>query len=395
MNEYSHIHIYPLSSSTQEGQYLLCCNRQYYEANLTLVELVKELQQHPTKEEGIAAYVQRKKGQYTSEQVHQIINKFITPLFAPKEKKRTFLYQKELFTAVAIDKFSDKFHFLFNKLCMVGVLAVAIVLDVYFFLATNELLLFTNKVDIYMVMGLLLFMLGSSFFHELGHASACKYFGVRHGGVGFGLYLNFPVLYTDVTEVWKLDRIQRCVVNIAGVYFQSYWLIILLIMFLLTNNDILRYLILIMNLGFLMTLNPFFKFDGYWIASDLLGVPNLRVRSLELVGYGYRRMRKLPVKKKPYLMQIRKWEKYGLLVYSLVVNLFMGFYFFYILPRFFYRFVQTFPDEINELILYLSNNMAPPFILLRNIGMQLLFVGLLGYLLWKIISPLVKRYAGK
>lgn len=48
MNEYSHILIYPLSSSTQEGQYLLCYNRPYYEANRTLVELVKELQQHPT-----------------------------------------------------------------------------------------------------------------------------------------------------------------------------------------------------------------------------------------------------------------------------------------------------------------------------------------------------------
>lgn len=98
-----------------------------------------------------------------------------------------------------------------------------------------------------MVVGLLVFMLASSFFHELGHASACKYFGVRHGGIGFGLYLNFPVLYTDVTEVWKLNRAQRCVVNLAGVYFQSYWLIALLTAFLLTGNDILRYLILIID----------------------------------------------------------------------------------------------------------------------------------------------------
>ena len=79
-----------------------------------------------------------------------------------------------------------------------------------------------------MIIGLFTFILGSSFFHELGHASACKYFGIQHGGIGFGLYLNFPVLYTDVTEVWKLKRGQRCVVNLAGVYFQSYWLILLL-----------------------------------------------------------------------------------------------------------------------------------------------------------------------
>ena len=90
-------------------------------------------------------------------------------------------------------------------------------------------------------------MLASSFFHELGHASACKYFGVRHGGVGFGLYLTFPVLYTDVTEIWKLNRRQRCVVNWAGVYFQSYGLILLLVAFFVTGDDILRYLILIMK----------------------------------------------------------------------------------------------------------------------------------------------------
>lgn len=285
MNEYSHIIIHPLFSSTQEGQYLLCCNGQYYEASPTIVELVEELQKYPGEEEAIDAYICRKEGKYTPEQVRQIISKFITPLFARKEKKRTFLYEKELFSAIAIDKFSDTFRFLFNKIPMVLVLAVALILDVYFFLSTHDLLLFNNKANIYMVAGLFACMLASSFFHELGHASACKYFGMQHGGIGFGLYLNFPVLYTDVSEVWKLGRTQRCVVNIAGVYFQSYWLIILLIGFLLTSSDILRYLILIMNFGFLMTLNPFFKFDGYWIASDFLGVPNLRTRSMELLGY--------------------------------------------------------------------------------------------------------------
>ena len=243
-----------------------------------------------------------------------------------------------------------------------------------------------------MVVGLLAFMLGSSFFHELGHASACKYFGVRHGGIGFGLYLNFPVLYTDVTEVWKLDRKQRCVVNLAGVYFQSYWLIILLLAFFLTGNDIVRYLILIMNLGFVMTLNPFFKFDGYWIASDLLGVPNLRQRSLELIGYVWKKMRKIPEGKRPYLLQIRPLERFGLLVYSVVVNFFMGFYFLYVIPTFLYRFVQTFPDAVNELILYLSNRMVPPFALLRNIGMQVVFISLIGYLVYKLVTPFVKRH---
>lgn len=391
MNNYSSITIHPLASSMQ-SKYLLSCNGQYYEASASIAELVKELQHHTTENEAIEAYYLKKEGKYTSDQIQVIINKFITPLFLPKEKKHSFLYEKELFSATAIDKFSDTFRFLFNKIYMILIFIVMLALDAYFFLEVHGLLVFNNKMNIYVVIGLFIFMLLSSFFHELGHASACKYFGVRHGGIGFGLYLTFPVLYTDVTEVWKLGRTQRCVVNMAGVYFQCYWLIGLLVGFLLTGNDILRYLILIMNFGFLMTLNPFFKFDGYWIASDLLGVPNLRSRSKELINYCYKRIRKQQVTKIPYLLQIRPIEKYGLLIYSIVVNLFMGFYFFYIIPKFLYRFISTFPDAVNELILYLSNGMTPPFALLRNMGSQLLFLALIGYLFWNLIRPLIKRY---
>mgnify|MGYP005859148319 FL=1 len=396
MNIYKHIIIHQkLSTSTQEQRMLISYDGQYYEVSQGIIELVEVLQQHETESEAITFYCEKKKGKYTPEQVKGIIDKFVIPLFTPKISKRSFLYEKELFSAQAIDKFSYAFRFLFYHWYMLAVLIIALILDICFFVHTPDLLLFNNKVNIYMIIGLFAFILGSSFFHELGHASACKYFGIQHGGIGFGLYLNFPVLYTDVTEVWKLKRGQRCVVNLAGVYFQSYWLILLLVAFFVTGNDMLRYLILIMNLGFAMTLNPFFKFDGYWIASDLLGVPNLRQRSLKLFSYMWNRLKKRPIKQLPYLLQIRRLERYGLLVYSVVVNLFMGYYFLYIIPTFLYRFVQTFPDAVNELILYLSNQMIPPFALLRNIGMQLIFLGLIVYLIYKSIIPLLKRHGRK
>lgn len=396
MKPYSDINIHHyFSSSVQKDKYLLSYNGQYYEASHAIVELIEELQQHEEKEAAIRAYIQKKKGKYTQEQIQEVVVKSIDTIFRAIPKKRTFIYEKELFSAVTIDKFSDIFCFLFHKAYMAVILMGMLVLNVCFFLTTPDLLLFNGKVNIYMMAGLLVFMITSSFFHELGHASACKYFGVRHGGIGFGLYLNFPVLYTDVTEVWRLTRTQRCVVNIAGVYFQSYLLIALLLAFLVTKNDILRYLILIMNLGFVVTLNPFFKFDGYWIASDLLGVPNLRQRSLELLVYLYRYVNRIQIDRKPYLLQIRPLEKYCLLIYSLAVNFFMGFYFCYVIPMFLYRFVRTFPDAVNELILYLSNRMAPPFALLRNISMQMLFFALIAYLFYRIINTFTKRYAKK
>ena len=381
------------STSTKEERYLLSYDGQYYEANYPIVELLQALQNHTDEEEGISFYLAHKNIKCDREQVKDIIKQYLYPLVVKNKEvsaNKQFLYEKELFSASAIDGFSDTFHFLFRKWYMAIILLVSLLADVYFVITTENLLQFRNHINVYSALGLLAFMLVSSLWHELGHASCCKYFGIKHGGIGFGLYLNFPVLYTDVTEVWGLKRGQRCVVNLAGIYFQCYFLLVLLVSFFLMNYDILRYLILTMNFGFLMTLNPFFKFDGYWIASDLLGVPNLRKRSKELVGYLFKRVRRQPVTDTPYLLQVHGVEKYFLLVYSILVNLFMGYYFFYIIPRFLYRFILSFPDEVEQLILYLSNNMTPPFALLRNIGMQMLFLALIGVMFVNLIRPFIK-----
>lgn len=391
MDKYAGISIHPLSSSVREKRCLLICNGCYYEVTASMAELVDKLKSYSTEDEAVKSYVYSKENRYTAEQIQSVIRQYIDPILEKKEKKREFLYQKNLLSAESIDRFSDRFSVLFRPGLMTVVFILATMLDFYFLLRTENLLVFNNKVNVYIVAGLFAFMLGSSFFHELGHASACKRFGIRHGGIGFGLYLNFPVLYTDVTEVWKLDRLKRCVVNIAGVYFQLFLLILLLVAFRLTGNDVLRYLILVMNLGFLMTLNPFFKFDGYWLASDLLGVPNLRKRSRELLVYVFHRLSGRPVSFVPYLLQIRRSEKIGLAVYSVVVNLFMGYYFLYIIPSFIYSFACSFPEEVEQLTLYLANRVTPPFALLRNIGMQLLFFGLIGYMVYGVIKSHIKR----
>lgn len=393
MEEYNQINIQPLAASTKEKRYLFSCSGKYYEANRPLAELLQCLQQHDSEEEGISCYLRMTEKKYTHAQVAEAIEHYIRPMLHQEKeagKRKTFLYERELFSAATIDRFSDAFSFLFRKRYMAGMMAITLLLDGYVMLTTDEMLKFNNQINAYTVCGVLVFMLCSSLFHEIGHASACKYFGLRHGGVGFGLYLNFPVLYTDVTEVWKLRRGERCVVNLAGVYFQCFFLLALLLLFLLTRNDMVRYLILSMNFGFLMTLNPFFKFDGYWLASDLLGVPNLRKRSRKLVSYVWQRIRRKKPDRTPYLLQINKLEQICMLFYSVVVNFFMGYYFCYIIPRFLYGFALSFPDEVKQLILYLSNGMTPPFALLRNLAMQLIFLSLVGYMIVNLIRPLKK-----
>lgn len=152
MKTYSDITIHhPFSSSVQKEKYLLSYNGQYYEASHAIVELVEELQRYEEEEVAIGAYIRKKGDKYSPEQVREVIEKFIAPIFRAVPKKRTFLYEKELFSAGAIDRFSDSFRFLFHKAYMAVVLAVMLVLDAWFFLTTPDLLLFNNKVDFYMV----------------------------------------------------------------------------------------------------------------------------------------------------------------------------------------------------------------------------------------------------
>lgn len=390
MNKYKQIHIQNFSSASVKERFLLVYNGRHYEAGAPVVDLIRCLQQENTQEEAVAAFIEKQKGVFSYAQVEDVITRLIQPMFADdaKPRKRTFLYERELFSASVIDRFSDACSFLFRKTVMFPLMIAVLAADICFFCITDNLLTFNGSANAYMVVGLLVFMVVSSLFHELGHASACKHFGIRHGGIGFGLYLNFPVLYTDVTEVWRLRRADRCIVNLAGVYFQMYILLALLALFYVTGSDTVRYMILTLNLGFIMTLNPFFKFDGYWIASDVLGIPNLRNRSKELLNYLYSRIRGRAESERPYLLQTNRLGRYGLLVYTVVVNLFMGYYFFYILPKFMVNFVASFPDEIHQLVLYLSNGMAPSFALLRNIFMQLVLLGLVGFMLYNVIRKL-------
>ena len=396
MNLYTHIDVCELEASTSDRRYLLTHGERHFEANATVVELLRTLQSHADEEAAIADYAGWSGGRYTAEQVEAFVAERLRPIVAGGEakKQRQFLYERELLPARAIDRLSDAMAVMFTPWLMVAVTVLTLAADAWFMLTADDLLRVDGGVSIYGVAGLLVFMCASSMLHELGHAAACKRMGVGHGGIGFGMYLTFPVFYTDVSRVWRLPRRKRLVVNIAGVYFQCFILAGLLGWYYASRSDVARYLVLSMNLGFVLTLNPFFRFDGYWIASDALGVPNLRQRSRELIGWLWRKARGKGGDTRPYLLQMSGGAKWLMAVYAVAVNAFMGFYFFYVLPGFVWSFAQSFPAEAERLIIYLANGMTPPFALLRNIVMQLLFLAMIGYMIWGLSRPLWSKYVG-
>jgi len=111
--------------------------------------------------------------------------------------------------------------------------------------------------------------------HELGHLAACHRYSGRHGGMGIGLYWCFPTLYAEVHGAWLLPRLQRAVVDIGGVYFQSGYVLALGAIYIATGNEATLGAIAWSHLLMLHTLNPVLKFDGYWLLTDLAGAHNL------------------------------------------------------------------------------------------------------------------------
>lgn len=143
-------------------------------------------------------------------------------------------------------------------------------------------------------------------FHEFGHASAASYYGAEHGGIGGGFYLFMPVYFADVTDIWKLPKKQRIIVNLAGMYFELIYVIFLIFIGFIMNFQLLIILASIFSMSILHSLNPFVRSDGYWVLSDAIEKPNMMFHGLLKIKQIF----------KPKAM----WKKmdYFLLVYVLV-----------------------------------------------------------------------------
>lgn len=364
------------------------------ETGRDVVDLLTCMRKHNSEDEAIEEYIQVTDGKYSRQMVLDFLSQLkakLDPLQSKKpQQNQVFLFQKELISPTMIAGYAHGLRFMFRKEVMVVLAVVFVALEAYFF--SNVLFsLSMPKINLYIVGGLVLFFVLSSLIHEMGHASACRYFGISHGGIGFGLYINIPVFYTDVSRVWKLPRGQRCVVNLAGVYFQAILLIPFLVAYMYTYNDLIKYVIFIANLNFFVTLNPFFKFDGYWLMTDMLGVPNLRKRGNECIGYYWNRLRGKTVGQRPYLLSLNKRVKVAFVAYTTIVNLFFAYYFLYLLPLFIIRFCETFPGKFKQLLTELMNRQMPDWVNLQQLAVQILFLGLTIYMVYRVVAPFVRK----
>ncbi len=126
-----------------------------------------------------------------------------------------------------------------------------------------------------------LILLISVFIHELGHLSAAESYGHSPQSIGIGISFFFSGIYCNLRSIWNLSRRKRIVIDLAGIYFQVYFALVIIIYSWLTTSPQLIYValyifyIVVFNLNFLIPIS-----DGYWIIADLSDSSNLRRDSM-------------------------------------------------------------------------------------------------------------------
>ncbi len=125
--------------------------------------------------------------------------------------------------------------------------------------------------------------------HEMAHAIACRRLGGDCREIGVLLLVGIPCLYCDVSDAWMMrDRWRRVLVSAAGMMAEVFMASIAMFVWLASVDGPLRDgCVVVISICSLSTLvlngNPLMRYDGYYIASDLVGIPNLAAQSTELV----------------------------------------------------------------------------------------------------------------
>jgi putative peptide zinc metalloprotease protein len=121
---------------------------------------------------------------------------------------------------------------------------------------------------------LLVLVLVSALFHELGHAAALRYGGGKARGIGVGVYLVYPTFYTDTTEAYRLGRWARLRTDLGGLYFNLIFALGMMGLYFISGQEILLAVVLVLNADILYQLIPYIRLDGYWALADLTGIPD-------------------------------------------------------------------------------------------------------------------------
>ena len=126
--------------------------------------------------------------------------------------------------------------------------------------------------------------------HEFGHGMSCKHFGGECHEMGVMMLVLTPCLYCNVSDSWMLpNRWHRAAIGAAGMYVELVLASIATFIWWFSVPGPLHYFCLnVMFISSVSTVmfnaNPLLRYDGYYILSDILEIPNLRQKASTILN---------------------------------------------------------------------------------------------------------------
>jgi putative peptide zinc metalloprotease protein len=152
----------------------------------------------------------------------------------------------------------------------------------------------------------------SAAFHEIGHGAGLRYGGGNVRAMGAGLYLVYPVFYTDITEAYRLGRGEKLRTSLGGFYFNLIFSLGVLGLYAITGAEFLLIVMALIDLEIVYQMLPFVRMDGYWILADLTGIPDFFSQMGAFV-------RSLFGKREGEIPDLKPWAKTVFIIYTIVV----------------------------------------------------------------------------
>ncbi|MCA9472513.1 MAG: HlyD family efflux transporter periplasmic adaptor subunit [Nitrospirales bacterium] len=126
---------------------------------------------------------------------------------------------------------------------------------------------------------------GVKVLHECAHAFTATKYGCRVHTMGIAFLVMFPLLYTDTTDAWRLaSRRERILIAASGMIAEVALAMCATFLWNFLPDGIFRSIVFVIAttswvMSLTINLNPLLRFDGYYVLSDFLGIPNLQQRA--------------------------------------------------------------------------------------------------------------------
>jgi len=156
--------------------------------------------------------------------------------------------------------------------------------------------------------GFILTLVVLNIIHEFGHGLAAKRYGCRVTEMGIAFIFMMPVAYCDTTDAWRLSsNRKRLIIDAGGLMMEAMLALFAIWAWLLLPDGMLRtlaFFVAVTSLAttLLINLNPFMKFDGYYLLADGLGMENLQTRAFSTLRWRIRKLTLGSQEAMPFLM---------------------------------------------------------------------------------------------